>query len=120
MSNDPKQYFDIFSGSAERFRSLDGAVATGAGASWFTQKPRKSVSMQVSYPAGPSVVKVTLEGTINGLDWVVLATFDTGAGSVEGDIVSASTHNVLGVRASLVTNTGAGSITADITSTSLG
>jgi len=113
------EYFDIFSGRDTKFAALAGATVTGPSLGWLTTKPRRVVSMQVSY-TGFSVVKVALEGTIDGTNWYPLALFDTGAASVSGDIVSGSSHAVLAVRANALTLTGAGTVTAAITGTSLG
>lgn len=119
MVNPVQEYFDIFSGRDVIYRSLDAAAVTGLGRSWLSTKPRRVVSMQVSFDGPGATVKILLEGTIDGINWGTLATFDTGAGSVSGDIVTGNTHAVLGVRANAITLS-AGKVTAVITGTSLG
>lgn len=86
--------------------SLNAATGIGAGSVVNFSWPRRNISMQVVYTSNPSPVKVTLEGTIDGTDWFILATFDTGAASVNKDIVYADNVTVLSARANLVTLTG--------------
>ena len=120
MGSTVQDFFNTYSEADITFKSLVGAAVTGPGNAWLSSKPRRIVSMQVSYPAGPSAVKVFLEGTIDGVNWFPLATFDTGASGASGDIVTSTTHAVVGVRANLDTLTGGGFVTATITGTSLG
>lgn len=86
--------------------SLSAVTTTGAGNAVNFSQPRRNISMQVVYTSNPSPVKVTLEGTIDGVDWFTLATFDTGAASVNKDIVQSNNFSVLSARANLVTLTG--------------
>lgn len=88
------------------FKSLNGALVTGAGSEIQFSAPVVNVSMQVSWTSNPSVVKVILQGTIDRLNWFTLATMDTGASGASGDIVGGSTLAVIGARANVVTLTG--------------
>lgn len=114
-------FFDWISpDGAEKFVSLAAAAATGVGAACAYSKPRRTISMQVSYPAGPSAVKVELQVSIDKVNWFTVATFDTGASGASGDIVSSTSHAFLAARANLVTLTGGGEVTATIVGTALG
>lgn len=97
---------NVISGIDVALISLNAVTATGAGLVMALARPRYNLSMQVSFTSNPSSVKVVLEGSIDGVNWFILATFDTGATSLSGDIVTASTVVVLLVRARLVTLTG--------------
>lgn len=88
------------------FPSLNGATATGAGDVKQFPMPVNVISCQVSYDGGPSAVKVTLEGTIDGTNWFVLSTFDTGASGTSGNIITSSTIVINTARANLQTLTG--------------
>ena len=94
------------SGIEWAFPSLNAAAATGAGTQVDFSRPRQYISMQVSFTSNPSPVKVTLEGTIDGVNWFTLATFDTGASGRTGDIIDSNTLSVLSARANLITLTG--------------
>lgn len=105
MTTGPNE-LSLISGIDPGFTSLNAANATGVGSDIAFSRPRDRISMQVAFTGGSPTVKVQLEGTINGADWFVLATFDTGASGANGDIVTASTHVVLRARANLVTLSG--------------
>lgn len=90
---------------------LAGVASTGRPSNLL--RPRSRVSMQVSFTTGGATVKVQLQGTIDGVNWMNLATFDTGAGSASGDIVTSSSHVVGAVRA-LAETVSAGTCTATI------
>lgn len=89
-----------------RFISLSAVAATGDGNAFQFSKPVHWVSMQVSFTGGSPTVKCNLQGTIDGVNWFTMATFDTGAGSANGGIVSSVNHTVIGVRANLETLSG--------------
>jgi len=99
----------------EAFASLNAATATGHGAVKKFPAPVNIVSCQVSWPDSPSAVKVTLRGSIDGVNFPVIATFDTGASGVNGDIISSNGLTaIVEARADLDTLTGAGTVTAAI------
>ena len=99
------QLLNTISGFDSPQKSLNAATATGAGTAFYSSRPRRVVSMQVSFTGSPSAVKVYLQGTIDGTNWFTIATFDTGASNANGDIVTSSAHVVVGVRANLDTLT---------------
>jgi hypothetical protein len=110
MTTNPNE-LSLISGIDPGFTSLAAATATGVGNDAAFSRPRDRISMQVSFTGGSPTVKVQLEGTINGTNWFILATFDTGASGANGDIVTSSTHVVLKARANLVTLSGGSSPT---------
>jgi hypothetical protein len=93
------------------FTSLNAVTGTGAGGYPALNMPRSIHSMQVSFTGAPTAVIVNLEATINGTDWRVIATFDTGGGSVSGDILTVDEFPCLNVRANLTTLTAGASPT---------
>lgn len=100
------QPLNLISGIDAPLQSLAAATATGAGTAMQLSRPRYNFSMQVSFTGGSPTVKVVMEGSIDGVNWFALATFDTGASGVSGGIVGASSLVVLQVRANLVTLSG--------------
>lgn len=88
------------------FVSLASATAPASGAAILFSRPKNNISMQVVFTSNPSPVVVALKGTIDGVNWATLATFDNTAQYVSGDMVSVSSVYVLQARADLVTLTG--------------
>lgn len=97
--------------------SLDAAVGVIAGSQIDFSRPRRNISMQVSFTSNPTV-KVNLEGTIDGINWFILSVFDTGAGGLNGGIIYADFVYVISARANLITLSGGTSPT--VTATVLG
>lgn len=99
-----------------RFTSLNAAVATGPGIANEMFAPRNLNTMQVIITGSPTAVKVSLEAsTDGGTTWGTIAMFDTAAGHVSGDFVSASDASVNRIRANLITLTGGTSPTVTAT-----
>ena len=88
--------------------SLSAVTSVGAGTALALRGGRGAFGMQVSYTSNPTAVTVTLEGTIDGTNWVTLATYAGGSGgsNVSGDIVFVRDTPVLQIRAHLTTLTG--------------
>lgn len=97
---------NTISGFDSPFISFAAKASTGDGDAFMWTRPRSRVSMQVTFTGGAPTVKVYLQGTIDGTNWFTLATFDTGASNASGDIVTSSTHVVMGIRARLETLSG--------------
>ena len=101
----------------EAFASLNEASAIGHGSVKEFPAPVNIVSCQVSWTGAPSAVKVTLRGSIDGVNFPVIATFDTGASGNNGDIISSNGLTaIVEARADLETLTGGGTVTAVILS----
>lgn len=102
------------------FNSLNAATSTGPGGWPALNEPRSIHTMQVSFTGSPTRVVVNLEGTVDGTNWKVFATFDTNAGNASGDVITISEQPLLNARANLTTLTGGSSptVTAAIQSDS--
>ncbi len=88
------------------FLSLNAAAAPADGDVINFPRPMKIISLQGVFTGGSPTVKIFLEGSIDGVDWMSIATFDTGGSSISGTIVTASTFSVLYARAVLDTLSG--------------
>lgn len=85
---------------------LDAVAVTGAGSALIFQGTRNNHTIQVKSTGAPTGVKVTLKGTTDLGNYATIATWDTAAGQVDGDILVVSGPAVIGVKASLDTLTG--------------
>jgi hypothetical protein len=88
------------------YASLNGATAVGLGDVKEFPATANVISCQVSFTGAPSAVKVILRGTIDTINWFLLATFDTGSSGASGDIISSTGVAVIAALAELVTLTG--------------
>src|SRR4051812_42081616 len=88
------------------FVSLSGATGTGTGSAILFSRPRSNISMQTVLTGTPDVAVCTLEGTVDGADWMTLATFDLSQGNANKDIISVSAVYVLQARANLTSLSG--------------
>lgn len=109
------QPLNLISGIDGPIPALAAVATTGAGNAYVLSRPRAINSMQVSFTGGSPTVKVYLEGSIDGTNWVTLATFDTGAGDASGAIKTSSSIVVNQVRANVATLSGGTSPTVTAT-----
>lgn len=95
-------------GAAGAVKSLNAVLVTGAGTVLPFVSGQARTGMQVSYTSNPTAVAVDIEGTIDGTNWVVLASYNGGSGGTDanGAIVVTANLPVLKVRANLKTLTG--------------
>lgn len=105
------------SGIDQPLVSLNAVAGVVAGSQIDFSRPRRNISMQVVFTSDPTV-KVSLEGTIDGVNWFILASFDTDTGNINKDIISADFVYVISARANLITLSGGTSPT--VTATVLG
>ncbi len=87
-------------------KSLDAVGATGDGTTVTFFSPQSAIAMQVSWTSNPSAVVATLLGSLDGTNFITLATFDTGAGDTNGGIKFSTGKPVIAVKAHLTTLTG--------------
>lgn len=85
---------------------LNAATATGLGNPVIFQSARANHSIQVVLTGAPTAVKVALQGSIDGVTFNDIATWDTANGQVTGDILSVNGVNVVAVQANFATLTG--------------
>lgn len=101
----PANPLPIYSPGSTPQVSLTAAAATGAGTAVAYLTAKKNLAAQVSVTGAPTAVVVNLEGTIDGVNWFVLAVFDLTI-AASGAIVFSNTIPVIGSRANLITLTG--------------
>lgn len=92
---------------AKPFNSLSGAGAVGVGAAVNLENCYSNFSLQTNVVNAATAVSVTLEGSLNGTNWFVLAT----STSVTGDMQFSTGRPVSYVRANLGTLTTAAGAT---------
>jgi len=86
-------------------KSLNAVSAVGAGDSIDAHVPVSKHSIQVVLTGAPDTAVVTLEGTLDRVNWFVLATW-TKASQTSGDIVSTADKPCVATRANCTTLTG--------------
>lgn len=85
---------------------LNAATSTGAGNPFIFQCARSNHTIQVTATGVPTEVKVTLEGSLDLVNYDTIGTWDMTAGQALGDIVSVGNASIIGVRAHLITLSG--------------
>lgn len=91
------------------YESLKAAAATGVGTAVSMPDNAGNAALQVNF-TGFSAVTVTLEGTIDGVNYFTLATFTQALGT--GGIVFITGKLVVAVRANATVLTGTGTVDA--------
>lgn len=84
------------------FASLNAATGTGAGTALDFGVPVSAATIQTIVTGAPATVSCTLQGSLDGINWVVLAT----SSSTTGDMQHAVDKPVRWLRANLATLTG--------------
>jgi hypothetical protein len=84
-------------------RLLQAVTAIGAGAAVILDPPRRSFGLQVTHTGGPTVVVVSLDGSIDGTNWFSLGSWST---LTFGDIVFIVDKVVTQIRGNLTVLTG--------------
>src|SRR6266576_3126154 len=90
----------------DAFNSLNAATATGPGAVAHFYGPVKTVAMQVSATGSPTGLKVSIELSLDGINFYTGATFDITAGDNVNDIKVAADIPCTHARANLLTLSG--------------
>lgn len=84
---------------------LNAAAATGLSPAIIFQSARNGHTMQVKLggTAPPTTCVVTLQGTLDLVNYAKIATWDLSGGQVDGDILVVQNPGIIGVKASLDT-----------------
>ena len=77
--------------------SLNAVTAPGAGSAIMFDTPKSVVSLIATATGGPTDIDISLQGTIDGTNWVNLVNSPTGTNK----IIGSTDRAVLGIRAFL-------------------
>jgi len=90
-------------------KSLDSVTSAQAGAALEFDAPKSAFSMQILFTGAPSSWEAHIEGSIDGVNWRMVASLATGSSS--GTVVSVSGKALPMVRANLISMSGGSSPT---------